>query len=275
MQQVEALLPKPTQLRPLQRLLLLRRATADGDAGTAAASTDLLPALSALLAGVDAASSPSDLLRAWSDMREQLLAAPQRLPAPLQGLFDDLLAVGTDADAVEAAQQQQQQGVGSGGGGDSSAAAAARVEELQARLAAFLTAWELEMAAAGDDGAAADSGAAGDAVRASSWREAGAAAAGGAALRGLVDLVGSEDAARIATGSGRDARAAAGAGDDDRRRGRRGEEGGEGDFQPYELLESVQHDIHIQRYLAVRVGWGMVWGSVVMRVGGFGGLKVG
>lgn len=232
-------MPEPPTLRPLQRKLF--EAISSTSSAASSSGGELIPALTAFLgqaaAGGDGSGSISGagaakrLMQSWRAAASSLAAAPQRLPAPLQGMFEDLLEIGKGA------------GVGSGDG--DVAAAVQQVEELQAKLAAFLEAWDGEVGGAGEAHApalAATTEAEG--VRRVGWLDAGGGGAvageGAAALRGLVELVGEEDAlGMMAGGKGRE-------------KGARGERGGGDDPQPYQMLEEVQHDIHIQRYLTVR-----------------------
>jgi len=199
-----------------------------------------------------AASASAAVMESWGRVRQQLAAGLQQLPPSLQGLFDDLLAVGTDSDAWAAA------------GVSDATAAARRVDELQSRLAAFLAAWEGEMATSSGDGgyggepsaAALSFTTAADGVKSYSWQKLGmdTKPPGGSPhdVAGLVDLVGEEEALRMMSAGepgGEGGGGAADASPSSSARQRRG--GGEEEFQPYEVMEAVHHDIHIQRYLAV------------------------
>ena len=232
---VEALLADaaPPALRPMQRQLL-RSGALGGDAAAAgdaskggAGAAQLLPALTALLtsqgggsgSGGGASDAPR-LLRAWTRVRRDLEAAPLALPPALQGLFEGLLAV----DAGDS-------GSGSGDAED----AERRVARLRSRLAAFLAAWDADAAGGGASASASGGGSGGAAVTTSPADELGAARAPSWAGDGQEEAQQQQQ---------------------QQRQGRQGrqDDGGGGDEQPYEALERVHHDLHIQRYLAVRLG---------------------
>ncbi|GBF99771.1 hypothetical protein Rsub_12399 [Raphidocelis subcapitata] len=240
-QQVDALLPQAPKLRQLQATLYRGSPTPRPAADP---SQGVLPALAALLqapgsGGGGGAPSAEALLATWDEVRAQLASAPQSLPPALKGLFDNLLAAGPgggDSAGLDAAPEVA-----------AAAAAAAALDALQSKLAAFLAAWDAEVAATAEAGAVGVTTAP-DGVRPPSWASAGASdlpgglpvsGASAEAVAGLVELVGEEDAARLMSRGGGEARRRAAGRDGD------GEE-----WQPYELLESVQRDIHIQTILA-------------------------
>jgi hypothetical protein len=248
---LEALLPETPALRPLQRQLLFGSAEAGGGGGGRGGvyhdpqqAQSLLPALlsflgqSAVDAEARAGGPPGDaargLLRSWREASARLAEAPKLVPAALQGLFGGLLALGSDADDTRLGALTAQE-------------AEARVGELQRQLAGFLAAWDAEVAVQADSngiGGGAEVTTAPDGVRRPGWQASqlsGSVLGDHASVKTLMELVGEEEALGIMAahgGRGRD-----GAPGDDSR--------DDGDAQPYEMLELVQRDIHLQRYLAV------------------------